>query len=29
MMQAAVMQLQREYPPEDVFEKLDSGIGGC
>lgn len=29
MMQAAVMQLQREYPPEEVFEKLDGGIGGC
>ena len=29
IVQAAVMQMHSEYPPEDLFQKLDSGICGC
>jgi len=29
IVRVAVMQLQSEHPPEDVFQKLDSGVCGC
>ena len=29
MKQAAMLQLHCEYPAEDIFQKLDSGIHGC